>query len=88
MGQILHHVKQKNIPDKTAWALPGKCTKSAFGHGLARAPVGALAGNAGAVGAVSKVSQRSRSVISALEHVGKHSGGSVGCSALSGSAGI
>lgn len=68
-------------------ALPGKCTKSAYGQGLAGAGVGALAACAGGVGGVSKDSQRSRSVISALEHVGKHSGGGVGCSALAGKAG-
>ena len=53
MYALRAQVKQKNIPDKTAWALPGKCTKSAYGHGLARAGVGALAACAGGVGGVS-----------------------------------
>jgi hypothetical protein len=40
------------------------------------------------VGVVSSVSQYSRSLFSALKHVGKHSGGSAGCCAYLGSVGI
>jgi len=39
-------------------ALPGKCTRSAFGYGLAGAPIGPLAGKAGGVGAVSEFALR------------------------------
>ena len=48
----------------------------------------ALAGSAGQVSVCSKLSQDSRSCVSALSQVGKHSGGSGGCLAYPGSGGI
>jgi hypothetical protein len=50
--------------------------------------VSALTGCTGKVGVVSSVSQYSRSLFSALKHVGKHSGGIGGCLAYPGSGGI
>jgi hypothetical protein len=50
--------------------------------------VSALAGGTGKLGVVSSVSQYSRSLFSALKHVGKHSGGIGGCCAYLGSGGI
>ena len=47
------HSQAKKYTRQNHVALPGKCTKSACGHGLAGTPVGALAGKAGGVGAVS-----------------------------------
>lgn len=86
-ARVARTSQAKKYTRQNSVALQGKCTKSAYGHGLARAGVGALAACAGGVGGVSKDAHDSSSVASALEQLGKHSGGVCGCRALAGKAG-